>query len=1269
MKSKIGFYIMIGILLTAVLYCFKENQAQASEVTLPAEYYFVLNGQHKQAGTEYEIKSPEVVISVDSGAWEPTTTVEWVSSELGVVSLENTSYGENYIKLVRNGPGYSTITAILRQGTSSYSLSFLVKVDLQLDSQRSGLIMATTTKERILIIDDIAEEKQIYLKYIDYETEVDPVAVTGAAISASAVIWESDNEGVATVDETGLVTSVGSGSANITVTSNTMSLQDRPMQVSLKVVVKPEFEITYDNAAGQHIIAQSVDSNTINAPAQGVPSDFFVNSNASMAENLKWEIYDFSTGKKILQTDTSKMTYSVSTISGNLSFENVKAGTYEIYAFADTTYNANTNAPYAYLKVIVPIDFGEKNVIMTVGDTYSILENSNIPGANIFEYYYDQGNSNIAAVNNTTGIITARRNGTARLRLVYKTAQNLYDIDDVFINEIFINVTIIDGIALSTTSATIYTAGSLLLNALVTDPTQPIIWSSSDPTIVTVVNGLVTGKKAGSAIITARQTINGIAKKATCEITVQLSVATITVNPAVITLPIGAYQTLHATITPQNLSGVILRWQSSNDAIVTVVESSALTATVQGVAGGHAVISAINQDNVVVGYCHVSVQQSVTSIVLSETGVFIALNTNRLQLRATVYPENALNKAVTWTSTDPAKAKVDSNGLVTLLKPGTVTILAVSADNPKATAMCNLTILIPVVSVAMDEKEKIMYVGQTTRLSYTLLPANANNNSVIWTTTNSKVATVDATGKVSAKSVGTTVIILKTLDGGFSVYCTLTVKRTATGVKFDVSDLELKAGQSYNIITTMTPKDSTDNALVWESSDTKVAVVDDTGKVVAKAAGKAIIMARTESGGVTYCKVTVTQPVDGLLLNFSEKTIYIGDVFKLKVSVSPSEASELGVTWKSSNPKVATISENGEIEAFIGGVTVITCTTIDGGFAATCVITVKELVTIVKLDYENYSLGIGKTVKLTATVSNETATNQKVTWTSSNENVATVTSNGKVTGLSIGYANITAIAQDGSEVEAVCEVRVVTPVTGITLDKSYLDMMVGESKSLKVTIKPSNSTYKKATWTSGDNSIAIVDEDGVVTALKAGSTTIMAEAQDSSGKKAICAITIRDRVPATGITLMDKKLVMVPGEEKLVRIALNPINSTETDSISWSSDNSAVAKVDKKTGNITAKATGTANITVMTSSGKTAIIEVTVIGLNITELTLEQYTTYQYPLQVEGATTKVSWSVENPAVAQVTNGVVSSRAVGTTTITATVNGRKLSCKLTVVRIS
>lgn len=1268
--NRLGFTFVTGLCFVFVMFFFIER-ALAADVILPTEYYFVFNGQNRKAGTEYEMKLPEILLNVTSGTWEPDTTVEWVSSEPGVVTIDKSvsaTYGSHFVKLVRTGPGYSTITAVIKHGGSSYSISCLIKVDLQFDAQKTGMTTAKTTNDKILILDTIDQTKQIYLKYVDYTPDGEVVPVSGSAISASAVIWESDNEGVATINDNGVVRAVGSGNAVITATTNTMSSNDRPMTIKMTVIVAPKFSLTYTNASGSTTKADSYDSeNNPNAVASGVPSDFVIESNATLASNLKWEVIDCSNNKKLPEGKSAKMTYSVSEISGSVTFTGVKAGTYKIYAFAEPTYNTSTNAPYAYLKIIVPIDLGNINLVMTVNDTYSLIDNTNITGVGIFGTpVYLVGNQNIAMLDTSDYIIKARRKGNVTIELTYNSSLDLFDPDYV-VPKFTINVTVIDGISLSATSATLYTKGTLLLTAIVTDPTESIVWSSDNPTVASVDNGLVTGLKAGTAVITASQTINGVVKKASCTITVQASVTNIKVTPSTAALEIGGFATLHAEVTPNNLSNVKLQWKSSNENVVKIVDNQPLTTTIQAVAGGNAVISAINQDNVVVGYCHVTVRQPVTGISLSETNGILKLSDKSFQIRAIVYPENALNKGIKWTSTDQSIARVDVNGNVSLLKPGKVTIIATSLDNPSVTAMCNLTIEVPVVSVVLDETNKTMYVGDRVRLSYTMQPTDASNNVVTWTSTNSKVATVDAKGLVTAKSVGTTVIIIRTADGGRTSYCNITVKRTADAVKLDVSKLELKVGEYYYIKADFTPKDATDINVKWESNDTKIAVVDSNGKVTAKSPGTAFIMAKTDNGSTAFCEVKVIQPVTGVMLNFTEKTIYTRGSFQLNASVIPSTATNLDVTWKSSNEKIATVSKKGEVTGISGGVAIITCTTNEGGFYANCYVTVKEPVTTIKLNYDTYNLGIGKSFNLEATVMSENASNKNVVWISSDENVAVVNQKGKVTGIAIGTATITAIAQDGSEVEVSCEVNVVNPVTSITLNKTYITKFVGESETLKATIKPSSATVKGITWTSSDNSVAIVDAEGVVTALKPGTATISARAQDNSGKYASCAISVFERVPSTGITLQDKRITLVNGETKLVNVVLIP--SASTDSLKWSTDNPSIAtvsKADDRTGKITAKGTGTAYITAMTDTGKTATVEVTVIGLNVTSITLGQYERYNY-LEVEGYTGTVKWTIDNPAIAEVRNGNIVSKAIGTATITATVNGRKLNCKITVTK--
>ena len=1259
--KKIGISVIFSLLFFVLLVAVKQDRVYASSTTQP-NFQFQIGGDNKKYpdGSEIKMINPSRQISVVADGWSLPVEVDWTSSSPEVVSLADTAYEETQL-MTRTGPGFTTITARITSGGYRLTISCVIWVDLEVDEKLTPLRIATTTGAKILELKNVNDKKTIKLKYVDY-TDDDATAVSGGAISA-ALLFASSNNSVATVDEvTGEVTAVGSGVSDITITTTTISGSDKPLKKTLRVVVSPKFSLTLTSVSGSAIEHHSEISDKTATVVKDVPSSFTINSAASRADNLKWEVYDITGGtRKKLSADSAKLKYSVSNLSGNVTFTGVKAGTYEIYAMASDDYTNENNVDYAFMRIVVPIHIGDLSLTMQVKDTYNIFQNSNIPTKDTFKF--TSSDPNVVSVNQGENILTARRKGTATITCTLNTSLKLFTDP---IPDFTITVRVIDGISLSTTSAIINTKGTLQLIADVTDSTVPVEWKSSDDKIATVVDGLVTGVKAGRVTITASQIIDGILKKATCDITVQASVDTITIDPAQKTIAIGAYTTLHAEIKPNNLTGIKLQWKSSDESVVTIVESSALTATIQGVSGGHAVISAINQDNVVVGYCHVSVQQPVTGITLSETNITIDLKTTRLQLRASVAPDNALNKTVIWSSTDSSVATVDQNGLVTIRKAGKTSIIATSQDTPSVTAVCNITVNIPVASVALDETNKTMYVGQSSRLTYVMLPTNASNNSVSWLSTNTNVATVDKTGLVVAKNVGSTVIILKTLESGQTVYCNITVRRVATGIKLDAATLNLKAGEVHIFKPTLTPKDSTDTAIVWESSDTKVATVDDEGKLIAKSAGSAIIMAKLDSGATAYCKVNVTLPVSGLILNFTDKSIYVGEKFKLKVSVNPSSATELGVTWKSSNTSIATINEDGEIEGIAGGTAVITATTKDGGYSATCVINVLESVSSISLNYQTYYLGLDKSVFLVATVTTPTASNKEVFWSTSDPDIATVNQKGKVTGRKLGNVTITATALDGTEVEASCEIQVVRPVESVSLDRTTISLLVGQTRKLKATVGPKNATIKTPKWTSSDPSVAIVDEDGEVIAIKAGTTTITAEAGDNSGKKALCYVTVYDRVASTGITLQDKTIVMLPGEEKVVQMVLVPTAST--DSVTWSTDNNAVARVDKNTGRITARATGVAYITAMTDSGKTAQVEVIVIGLNITSITLEEYTNYGTQLQVEGATSRVTWSIDNPLVAEVTNGYVSSRGKGKATITAFVNGRRLTCKLNVVKI-
>ena len=224
-----------------------------------------------------------------------------------------------------------------------------------------------------------------------------------------------------------------------------------------------------------------------------------------------------------------------------------------------------------------------------------------------------------------------------------------------------------------------------------------------------------------------------------------------------------------------------------------------------------------------------------------------------------------------------------------------------------------------------------------------------------------------------------------------------------------------------------------------------------------------------------------------------------------------------------------------------------------------------------------------------------------------------------------------------------------------------MQLVQGETVSLRAELLPSNVTYNTAQFTSDDTAIAVVDEEGLITGITAGTTWVRASAKDNSGVAAACFVEVIEPVSATGVTVSDKEIVLVPGESKEVVASIRPEGST--DNVHWSSGNEYIATVNSE-GKITAHTVGTTDITVMTSSGKTATVKVIVLGLSRTSLEMPVYTQYSR-LTVDGATGTVRWDVEDTSVCEVSGGVITARKTGTTYVTATINGRTLKCKVTV----
>jgi uncharacterized protein YjdB len=330
---------------------------------------------------------------------------------------------------------------------------------------------------------------------------------------------------------------------------------------------------------------------------------------------------------------------------------------------------------------------------------------------------------------------------------------------------------------------------------------------------------------------------------------------------------------------------------------------------------------------------------AVTGIALDTANVTIIVE-DTYTLTPIFTPENATDNFVTWSSSDEAVATV-KEGVVTALAVGKATITATTIDGGfKAT--CEVTVAPrPVTGVTLDKTTTTLIVKETVTLVATVAPANATNKDVTWASDNEAVATV-ANGVVTAVAVGTANITVTTVDGNFKATCAVTVNPISVkGVALNKTTMTLKVAQADTLVATITPEDAANKEVVWASDNAEVATVVD-GVVTAVALGTANITVTTVDGNFTAtCVVTVeATPVTGVTLDVTELTLDVPQTATLKATVAPEDATDKSVTWASDNETVATVAE-GVVTAVAEGTANITVTTTDGGFKATCVVTVR----------------------------------------------------------------------------------------------------------------------------------------------------------------------------------------------------------------------------------------------------------------------------------------------------------------------------------------
>ena len=679
--------------------------------------------------------------------------------------------------------------------------------------------------------------------------------------------------------------------------------------------------------------------------------------------------------------------------------------------------------------------------------------------------------------------------------------------------------------------------------------TDQLIYETDDSKIATVdASGKVVAIKPGKVKIKVKNQNGRI--KDTLLLTIvnnnkQLEIVNVETESVQIVgktnqLYVGNTYDFEAIITPNGSSNVI--WTSSNENIITVDNNG----TVKAIGKGVAKIYARTKNDKVAEYEVLVLEEEkdstdkqnkpntnkpntnkpntnkpstnkpnkkieVTGINLNKTSLTINEN-EKYKLYATVEPKNATNKNITWTTNNSSIINVTNDGTITGLKEGEATVVAKTNNGKVASATIKvIKKKIPVNKIESSNTNLTIVEQEERYLKADVKPSNATNPNLKWTSSNNDVATVDSNGLVHGIKKGTTTINCTSISNpNITIKFKITVieenkKINVTSVKLNKTKTEIYVGNKEKIKADVKPSNATNKEVIWISSNPKVATVDSNGNIYGKSIGTTDITVKTIDNEKTDSITVVIKGINAkqIKLNKTKTEMYVGSKEQIKATISPSNTTDKNIIWTSSNPKVATIS-NGLITANKAGTTTITAKTHNGKVASLQVNVRNINATSISLNKTKTEIYVGSKEQITATVNPSNASIKTVSWTSSNNNIVTV-SDGLIIGKNVGTATITAKTHNGKTANLQVIVKKV-PVSGISLNKTNITLAVGSSTQVTANVTPNNATDKSVRWTSSNNSVATVS-NGLIKANKLGTATITATTNDGNKTSKITVTT------------------------------------------------------------------------------------------------------------------------------------------------------------------
>ena len=656
----------------------------------------------------------------------------------------------------------------------------------------------------------------------------------------------------------------------------------------------------------------------------------------------------------------------------------------------------------------------------------------------------------------------------------------------------------------------------------------------------------VNGKKisfvplaAGRFVITATAEVNSETATAQLVVTAQQEVTKVAFTKDKINLFVGDTDDLSSLIqwnedltTPYDTS---LTWSTGNASVATVDDTGVVTAT--GVGRTYVYAKASNGLRAKI---LVIVDAKVEGVTLSQENYELWVNEIAF-IKATPNPANAKYTKVEYTSDDDTIATVSTDGRIVAKKGGTTYITATitwtdaDGDNQTASARAKVFVKTPVKSVEVrrvdtDTNDDIYAKkrGETIQLKAVITPAEAYDKALTWSSENEAIATVDQNGKVTTVGKGTTYIYAKCMNGTYGTDGNGTpavgMIKIIVGAKDDIQlDItptrsEVYPGENVQYTTTLTPEEAYAGELTW-SSDNPDVVIDSTGVAMVSKTAKAglanITATMTFADGITKKEAKallyIKTDVNSLKFEKDAMTIYLDedDYLSPIFNDGATTPSDTSITWTSDDSSIVSVDSYGKIHANKLGTTWISAYSYNK-LRAQMLVKVIAAPTGVKLSEEVISGFAGEKHDIGYTFTPDYTTETGVTWSTNNADVAyydTYTNKIVMKGAGSCWITITANDTHHGVITDKVKVNVRQKVTGVTICAKKLTKKVGNMFKMTATAIPAKGVGSTIFWSSSRPQVATVDEFGVVTCLKAGTTMITAIT--ANGHVAKCYLRVK----------------------------------------------------------------------------------------------------------------------------------------------------------------